>query len=530
MTTLHAYSPIDQKALGDFAVSTPEAIAQHMAQARIAAVAWAAVPVKQRRQRLAAFTDLVMAQLDSICQTLTETTGKVATEALLGEIYPLLDLARFYQQHAVNILADQGIATSPFAFPGATANIQRRPHGVVAVIAPWNYPFQLAVAPILTALYAGNAVILKPSEFSLPVSTLIIQLFQQLDLPPHLVQSLVGAGDTGQQLIDAGPDMVFFTGGLTAGKAVMARAAQHPIPVMLELGGKDPMVVFESARLDRACAAAVYGAFCNSGQVCISIERLYVQQAVYQSFLDALIAATAQLVVGHNPDGDLGAMTCERQFATLQAHYDDAIAQGAQASGPLRREGHYVWPVVLWNVHHGMRLMQEESFGPLLPVMAFADEAEAIRLANDSPWGLNASIWSGDLAQAQRVAQQLQVGNWAINDAIKNVGHPGLPFGGVKKSGFGRYHGAEGLRQFSVTVAGLTSRSHFPQEPNWFPYNAQRYQQFKGYLDFVYGSGSLWQRLKRNRAALEAFRDYSAFDITQRWHNLKLLLSWKRDY
>jgi hypothetical protein len=177
-----------------------------------------------------------------------------------------------------------------------------------------------------------------------------------------------------------------------------------------------------------------------------------------------------------------------------------------------------------------MRVMREETFGPLLPVMPFADAAEAVQLANASELGLNASIWSKDINKAERIAQQLQVGNWVINDVLKNIGHPGLPFGGVKKSGFGRYHGAEGLRSFTYTVSGMTSRSHLPKEPNWFPYSDSRYQQFKGYIDFVYGSGSLLQRIHRNWSALEAFKEYSAFALTQRWQNLKLLLSWKRDY
>lgn len=177
-----------------------------------------------------------------------------------------------------------------------------------------------------------------------------------------------------------------------------------------------------------------------------------------------------------------------------------------------------------------MRLMREETFGPLLPVMAFDGEADAVGLANDSEYGLNASVWSRDIAKAERVARQLQVGNWAVNDVIKNIGHAGLPFGGVKRSGFGRYHGAEGLLAFSYPVSGLTSRSHLPKEPNWFPYSAQHYRALQGYLDFVYGSGSLRQRIKRNWPALQAFREYSAFDLAQRWHNLKLLLTWHRNY
>ncbi len=530
MAMIQAVSPIDGAVLGDYLISDAQAIAQQMAVARVAAQDWAKLSAAARAKILAKLVPLLMAELDAICELISQTTGKVRTEALLGEIYPVLDLLRYYQKHAASILSYQGIPTSPFAFPGATAGIERRPYGVVAVISPWNYPFQLSVGPIITALFAGNAVILKPSELSLPVGQLIIDLFAKLDLPQGLVQWLVGAGETGAQLIDAGPDLVFFTGGLASGRAVMQRAAQHPIPVLLELGGKDPMLVFNDAALQRACDAALYGGFCNSGQVCVSVERLYVQQDSHDRFVKMLLDGVAQLKVGHGAQGDMGAMTAERQFAIVQAQYDDALAQGAKASGPLEKQGNYLKPVLLWNVHHGMRVMREESFGPLLPVMAFSDEADALRLANDSEFGLNASIWSNDISKAERVASQLQVGNWAINDVLKNIGHPGLPFGGVKKSGFGRYHGAEGLRNFSYPVSGMTSRSHLPKEPNWFPYSEQRYAQFKGYMDFVYGEGTLLQRIKRNWPALEAFREYSAFDLTQRWQNLKLLLSWKRNY
>lgn len=527
---LQAISPLDGRLLAEYPLTSAATIQQQLLAARAAADSWRQVPIKTRCKILGRLLPLLLADLDNLCDCIVQSTGKVRTEALLGEIYPILDLTRYYQKHAAAILRPQGIPTSPFAFPGATAGIERRPYGVVAVISPWNYPFQLSLAPLLTALFAGNAVLLKPSEFSLPIGRLIMDLCQKLALPDGLVQWVVGDAGTGEQLLDAGPDLVFFTGGLNSGRAVMQRAAQHPIPVLLELGGKDPMLVFADADLPRACAAALYGAFCNSGQACVSVERLYVQQSCYAEFLQRLQAGVAQIKVGHGPQGDLGAMSSDQQFRIVQAQYDDAMAQGAQASGPLERQGHYVKPVLLWNVHHGMRVMREETFGPLLPVMAFQDEAQAVQAANDSELGLNASIWSNDIGKAERIAGQLQTGNWVINDVLKNIGHPGLPFGGVKKSGFGRYHGAEGLRQFTYPVSGLTSRSHLPQEPNWFPYSELRYQHFKGYIDFVYGSGSLPQRIKRNWPALEAFKEYSAFDLTQRWQNLKLWLSWQREY
>ncbi|AEG02131.1 aldehyde dehydrogenase family protein [Methylomonas methanica] len=530
MQTIRAVSPIDGERLGEFTVSSAESVRQQMRAARVAGADWANLSVKSRTSILGKLVPLLLAELDSICDIIVKSTGKVRTEALLGELYPILDLLKFYQKHADSILRRQGVVTSPFAFPGATADITRRPYGVAAIISPWNYPFQLTMAPLLTALYAGNAVIFKTSELSLPVGQLILDLCRRLDLPQDLVQWVVGDGSVGAELIDAGPDLLFFTGGLTTGRSVMQRAAQHPIPVLLELGGKDPMLVFADANLQRAADAALYGGFCNSGQACVSVERLYVQLSCFDKFLALLRQGAAKLQIGHGKYGDLGAMVSERQFDVVKAHYDDAIAQGAKASGPLERQGNYVKPVVLWQVSHDMRVMREETFGPLLPVMSFEIEDQAVQLANDSDLGLNASIWSNDISKAERIAGRLQVGNWVVNDVLKNIGHPGLPFGGVKKSGFGRYHGAEGLRQFSYPVSGLTSRSQLPKEPNWFPYSDLRYRQFKGYIDFVYGSGSLLQRIKRNWPALEAFKEYSAFDLNQRWQNLKLLLSWKRDY
>lgn len=529
MTIIQALSPIDGLVLGEFEASSAEAVKRQTEMARTAASHWATVCAADRAKLLSRLPAIVMDDLDAIVDVIVRTTGKVRSEALLGEIYPVLDLTRYYQKHADRILKYQGVPTSPLAFPGATAGIERKPYGVVAIISPWNYPFQLTVAPILTALIAGNAVIFKTSELSLPIGQLIIDLFGRMELPKGLIQWAVGAGPCGEYLIDAGPDLVFFTGGVETGRTVMQRAAKHPIPVILELGGKDSMLVFADADLDRARDAALYGAFCNSGQACVAVERLYVQQDCYESFLQKLIEATARLKVGHGPSGDLGTMTSPGQFDIVEAHYRDALAQGATASGPLERQGNYVKPVVLANVHHGMRVTREETFGPLLPVMPFKTEADAVRLANDSDFGLNASIWSNDIDKAERIAGQLQVGAWAINDVFKNVGHPGLPFGGVKKSGFGRYHGAEGLRNFTYPVAGLTSRSRLPQEPNWFPYSEVRYQQFKGFLDFVYGPGSLYRRLRRNWPALQAFRDYSTFNLSQTWRNLQLMLPWQRD-
>lgn len=530
MAQLQAFSAFDRSPLGHYEITSPEQILQSLQDSRLAARQWQQLSVKQRLKKLAKLNQLLIEQADSICQLLTHCSGKVATEALLAELIPVLDLNRYYQQHAPAILKNRPIACSPFTHPFATAEISRQGHGVVAIITPWNYPLQLTLSPLLTALVAGNSVIFKVSELSLPIADLILALCQQLELPKDLVQAVIGDGETGQHLIAAGPDLVFFTGSLETGRAVMQTAAQHPIPVILELGGKDAMLILADANLERASHAALYGAFSNSGQVCMSLERIYVDRRCHDVFLQALVDKLATLQAASGLAGDYGPLCTEAQYIRLQRQYEDAIAQGAMASGALIRTGNFIQPVVLWNVTPQMRIMQEESFGPIVAVMAFDDTQQAVDLINDCQYGLNGSIFSRNIALANALARQLESGNWAINDVIKNAGHAGLPFGGVKHSGFGRYRGAEGLRQFSRTVSGLSNHSSLAQEPNWFPYHSERYALFKAHIDFVYGPGHFLLRMCRHWRTLISFRDYARPDLQQIWHNLIQSLPWKQDY
>lgn len=528
--TIQVISPLDGRILKSYSITSRDEIAQQMQAARLAVTIWTGYAVTKRIALLSQLRAIILADLDDIVSTIMTVTGKVKTEVLLGEIYPVLELLRYYENNAACILAPCRLSTSPLAFPSASAQFERRPFGVVGIISPWNFPFQLTLSPLLTALFSGNAAIFKTSELSIPVGDLIMQLLSRIDLPTGLVQHIIGGAETGEHLIDSRPDLAFVTGGVRAGRAIMARAAQHPIPVILELGGKDAMLVFDDANLTRACNSALYGAFSNSGQVCVSVERLYVQDSCYPQFVQMLQDAVAKLTVGHGAEGDIGALTSLDQYAVVEAHYQDAIAKGAKASAPLQLQGRYLKPVVLWDVTHDMKIMREETFGALLPVMAFTTEEQVIQLANDSDYGLNSSVWSADINKAERVARQLQVGNWAVNDVIKNIGHAGLPFGGVKNSGFGRYHGAEGLRNFTYTVSGLTSRSKLNDEPNWFPYSEQRYHEMRGFIDFIFGNGSLWQRIARNWQALQAFRSYAQSNARQHWENLLIFLLRRRDY
>ncbi len=521
---LTAISALTDEVIKTYSVTPYDDVGAAMLKARAAFTEWEALTVQQRVKHLVKLEAIILAEVDAIVDVIMAATGKVKTEVLLGEIYPVLTQLRYYHKRAAIILAPVSVSTPPVLFPKSTAQIVRKPYGVAAIISPWNFPFQLTLTPVLTALISGNSVIFKMSELSVPVGELLIDLFSKLSLPVHLVQQVLGFAETGQQLIAARPDIVFFTGSVAAGRAVMASAAQHPIPVILELGGKDAMIVFADADRTRVINAALYGAFSSSGQVCVSVERCYVESSCYQDFIRQLTEAVLKLKVGHGSSGDLGGLTTLKQFAVIEAHYNDALAKGAKASGPLVLEGRYLHPLVLWDVTHDMRIMREETFGPVLPVMQFTSIEEVIELANDSDFGLNASVWSQDIAKAEQVAKRLQVGSWAVNDVIKNIGHPGLPFGGVKNSGFGRYHGDEGLRSFTYTVAGMTSRSPYESEPNWFPYSDQRYIEMLAFIDVMFGKGAFFVRIKRNWQALQAFKQYSSLNLAQHWHNFKIKL------
>lgn len=518
---LSIFSPVDGQLIASYSPTTDEQIAGQMEQARQAAELWQRQTVSQRLAVLSQLTPLILDRMEAIVAVIHQVTGKVKTDILLSEIYPILDMLHYYQQQGESILKPQAVYTSSLVYPAAEAGFSYHPYGIVAVISPWNFPFQLTLYPLLTALIAGNAVVFKLSELSVPIGLCIVDLLAELKLPKGLVQQIIGDKQQAQQLIAQRPDLIFFTGGGAAGKAVMKAAAEHPVPVILELGGKDAMVVFADADIERALNAVLYGAFVNSGQVCVSVETLYIEEALYYTFLLRLCSAVEQLKM----DQDFGPISSPHQCQVIQALYEDAIAKGAKASCELSFDGQYSHPLVLWDVTEKMRLMQEEVFGPLLAVCPFSDAESLIEQINRNPLGLNASVWSKQVEKARIFAQRLEVGNWAVNDVLKNIGHSGLPFGGVKGSGFGRYHGVEGLRSFCYTVSGLVSQSALGHEPNWFPYSEPRYRMLAAFVHFRFSTQSIVKRLRNHGKELLAFRQYAEFNFQQYWKNLKIRLS-----
>ncbi|HMG43228.1 MAG TPA: aldehyde dehydrogenase family protein [Acidimicrobiales bacterium] len=461
---------------GELIAEVPEHSAEEVQaaveRARSAFATWSRLTWDQRLDHVLAVRDLLLDRVDEVVEVICKETGKLEGEAVLAEVTATCELIEFYRKHGAKALRPARVPTGAM-LPHKKAWRVFEPMGVVGVISPWNYPLTLAMTPTVTAVLAGNAVVLKPSEVTPLVGLEVGRLFAEAGAHPDLVQVVTGRGPTGDALVRAGVQKVAFTGSVRTGKLVMKAAADTLTPVLLELGGKDPMIVCDDANLERAANGAVWGAFTNSGQTCIAVERVYVQERVYDRFVDLVVDKTKALRQGVGAGNDIGSMTFAPQVDIVSRHVDDALAKGARVlTGGQRvpdKAGLWYEPTVLVDVDHEMDVMREETFGPVLPIMAVADDDEAIRLANDSPYGLNSSVWSADGDRAEVLAGRVEAGNVCINDCLVNYGVGGLPFGGVKDSGIGRVHGVEGLQAFSNVKSVLASRVALKREPYWYP-------------------------------------------------------------
>lgn len=433
-------------------------------RARAALAGWADRPIEKRIARLRELRLAAVDRIEPLLAAVTADTGKVRAEALMTDVLPALEQMLVYEGAAKAVLAPKR-RPGWLLFPGARADVQYRPFGVVLVVAPWNNPLQLSLLPAATALLAGNAVVVKPSERTPAVAAELRALFAAADLAEPLVQVVEGGPDVAAGLVRARPDLVFFTGGGAGGRAVLRLAAEQCIPTIMELGGKDPMLVFADADLERAAGGAVYGAFAHDGQHCISVERLLVERPVCAEFARAVAAGAAALSRGR----DIAAEIKPEVEARALSRIRDALAGGARLLTPSPGDRPAL-PAVLVDVPLDSALMREETFGPVLPVAAFDGEDEAVRLANSSGLGLGASVWTSDAGKARRVADRLECGAVCINNVLVNAGHPALPFGGVKASGFGRYHGPEGLLAFVQPQSVFEQTGRRPRELHWFPY------------------------------------------------------------
>jgi acyl-CoA reductase-like NAD-dependent aldehyde dehydrogenase len=477
-----------------------------VARAREAQAAWAEIGIRKRIAVVREFQRRLQEKKSDVAAAITREAGKPVAEALTTEVLVVLDAARFLIDNAYRLLRDEPVPHGNLATKLKRGRLVREPYGVVGIISPWNYPFSIPATETLAALVAGNAVVLKPSEFTSLVALELESLLHGAGVPQDAFQVVMGDGATGAALIHSQIDKLVFTGSVATGKLIAAAAAERLLPVVLELGGKDPMLVLDDADVDVASSAAVWGAFVNAGQTCLSVERCYVHRSLYEAFLKACAEKTNKLRVGHGLDRetDVGPMIHQRQLRIVEAHVEDAMARGARvlAGGSRFPElgMNFYKPTVLADMTHEMRIMREETFGPVLPVAAFDSDEEAVQLANDSEFGLAASVWTRNRARGERLARRIQAGTVMVNDVVSCFGISEAPHGGVKSSGVGRAHGRFGLEEM-VRLKYLDS-DRMPEMKKvwWYGYGASFARQMEGFIDFQFARG-LGERL---RGALRA--------------------------
>ena len=477
--TFAVHRPVDGSVIRELAIDGPEQVAATVARVRANQPAWEAIGFSGRRRWLENLRDWILANQDSVDSLMQEETGKVRADATLEAFY-VLEAINFWCDRGPKFLADETVSPHNPLLKAKRAKIVYRPFGVVGMISPWNFPVILSLGDAIAALLAGNAVVIKPSEIT-PLTVMeLVRAWREDVGAPDVLAVVNGMGETGGALVDES-DYMQFTGSERTGKLVMKRAADTLTPVSLELGGKDPMIVTRDADLERAVNATAWGGLLNSGQICISIERVYVEEPIYDEFVSKLRAKVETLRQGADGDSytaEVGAMTSPAQVDIVSEQVEDARAAGARIlTGGKRKDGPGDWyePTVIADVDHSMKVMQDETFGPVIPVMKVRDVEHAIELANDTTYGLGSSVFAGDPKEGERIARRIEAGHCNVNDVLVSYNILALPMGGWKNSGIGVRHGAQGIRRFCQTEAVTIPRMPTAKsEPAWFPYSARK--------------------------------------------------------
>lgn len=501
MESISVQNPATGETIATVPVDSPETVADAVARVRANQPAWEALGFKGRRVWLNKLRDWILDNSDRITDTMQSETGKVRADASNEPIY-LADLINFYGSKAEKYVGEEKVRPHSPLSATRRLRVQYRPHPVVGLISPWNFPLILSLGDAIPALMAGAAVVMKPSEVTPLGVAEIVKAWREEIGAPDVIANVNGMADTASALVDHS-DFIGFTGSDRVGKLVMKRAAETLTPVSLELGGKDPMVVLEGANLDRAANAAAWGGMMNSGQICMSVERIYVEEPAYDEFVAKLTDSVKALRQG--PDGaefgsDVGAMTLPAQTEKVAEQVENALASGAKAlTGGKRVDGpgDYYEPTVMVDVDHSMPLMVDETFGPVVGVMKVKDTEEAIRLANDSRYGLSGAVF-GPKRKAETVARRIECGAVNVNDVLFNFLAPGVPMGGWKESGIGYRHAAYGIRKYCRSEAIVSARFETKSEPLWYPYTPSRRELVDKLTRFL-GARDFKRRLGRGK-------------------------------
>ncbi len=493
----------------------PSCLPRRVARARIAQARWARTPISERAAKLKALRNSILGLRNILADLIVMESGKPSVEALFADIFVAIDTAEYFYKNAATLLRSQSVPHHSLAAKAKTGLLTYEPLGVIGIISSWNYPLAIPIGQIVPALVAGNAVICKTSELTPHCGAWIQKLFSFPAFPAGLVTIIQGGADVGQALIDAAPDKIIFTGSVETGRRVAEACGKRLIPTTLELGGKDPMIVLADADLDVAASGAVWGSFTNCGQVCLSVERIFVEQSVSEKFAELCVEKTKKLRLGpgSDPATDVGPLIRPHHVERMTALIEDAVALGAKVlcGGKPRPDlgPNFFEPTVIVNVDSASRLFREETFGPILAIHRRVDDAEeAVTRANRSPFALSASVWTGDAARGKAIAAKLRAGAVMVNDAISYFAIAEAPHGGRGLSGWGRTHGKAGLMEMVQTKYIDVDRMPRREKPWWFRYGKDVGSAADAFLQFEYAV-KFKTRLSNARAALKTlFRDH----------------------
>ena len=491
---LVSYNPASGAAIGDVPVANEVAVLRALDQARAAQPTWAARPLAERAAIMRRFRRTMLKRADWLTDLIAQEQGRPPVESLTQELLPIADLITYYTKKAGKFLKDEKLPMHLLKYKRSV--VQYHPYGVIAVISPWNYPFALPTSEVVLALLAGNTVVLKPSEYTPLIGEAIGELFRDAGLPEGALVIVQGDARAGSALVAGKPDKIAFIGGGATARHILRGAAENLTPVTLELGGKDPVVVLKDANLDRAAQAVVWGSFCNAGQVCAAVERVYVDRSIADTFTAKVVELTRQLRVGASTGQDdeveVGPMISERQVQIVERHVSEAVASGARTLTGGKRQadaGLFYEPTVLVDVRDDMSVMRDETFGPVVGIATFDTVEEAIARTNNSPFGLSAYVFSENRRHAERVARRLEAGSVLINDVIISYGAPETPWGGLKQSGIGRIHGgAAGIREYCQPRHIMSERFRpLRRELWWYPYKKGSYARMLRLMRLMWG-------------------------------------------
>jgi acyl-CoA reductase-like NAD-dependent aldehyde dehydrogenase len=512
--TIPSINPATGEVVGYFEKTSPAIVSEIVLRARAAQRVWADLAIRDRCAKLRVLSERIMASRNELADAVVRESGKPRVEALFADIFVALDSAKYWSESAAPALRSQRVPHHSLAAKAKGGYLVYEPIGVIAIISSWNYPLAIPLSQMIPAVAAGNAVVCKTSDFTPQCGALIEKLFLEAGFPKDLVAVVQGGGEVGQALIDAAPDKVMFTGSVATGRRVAEACAKKLIPSVLELGGKDAMIVLSDADLDVAASAAVWGSYTNCGQVCLSVERLFVEELVGEKFAAGCVEKTKKLRLGpgSDPSSDVGPLIRQQHVQRMSNLIDDAVSRGAKVlcGGNARPDlgPNFFEPTVISGVDSSMKLFQEETFGPILAMQSVRDSEEAIARANDSPFSLAASVWTSDAKRGESIAKRLRAGAVMVNDAISYFGIAEAPHGGCGASGWGRTHGKAGLLEMVQMKYIDVDRLPRREKPWWYRYGSDLERAADAFLRFEFSAG-IAAKIGNARSALKTmFRDH----------------------